>query len=405
MLWLRRDLGCDGDLTCFFAHVCCSVSVCQVKLSTKSFGRDAALVAAAAFSAVKATLQEVDLSDVLAGRPEAEALEALGIMCSALSASNGVSLDSLDLSDNALGEKGVRAAAPALSGQPGLKALALQNDGISAHAAAALGEVLASRDSLHSLRLYNNMTGDEGAMHVAALLAKCPNLRELRLVSSRVQTQGGTALATALGGLSGKALTQLDLCDNGLGPECGGPLGGVVAFHTQLTVLLLNECGLCDEGLAPLAAGLKGHGALSRLELCCNEITPSGAKALAGVLPTLTRLTALRLAENELGDEGVVILAKALHAASGLPDLAELDFSSNELHGTGARPLGAAAASRRCVKLGLDGNEIGAPSVAAVAKLLAASGGELGPMEDNDPDADDEEEGDDVDLDMGKATL
>ena len=43
--------------------------------------------------------------------------------------------------------------------------------------------------------------------------------------------------------------------------------------------------------------------------------------------------------------------------------------------------------------------------MAAVAKLLAACGGELGPMDDNDPDADDGDEGDDVDLDFGKATL
>ena len=403
MEWGRRSGVCLLNRSILTRSSCGSAS--QVKLSTKSFGRDAAQVAAAAFSAVKATLREVDLSDVLAGRPEAEALEALGIMCSALSADNGVTLDALDLSDNALGEKGVRAAAPALKGQPHLKSLALQTDGISAHAAAALGEVLASRESLASLRLYNNMTGDEGALHVAALLSKCPNLCELRLVSSRVQTQGGTALAAALGGLGGKALAKLDLCDNGLGPECGAPLAAVVATHPGLTVLLLNECGLCDEGVAPLAAALKGHPGLTRLELCCNEITPEGAASLAAVLPTLARLTALRLAENELGDEGAAVLAKALHAAPGLPDLGELDFGSNELHGTGARPLGAAAASRKCAKLGLDGNEIGAGSVAAVAKLLAACGGELGPMDDNDPDADDGDEGDDVDLDFSKATL
>ena len=56
----------------------------QIKLSTKSFGRDAAEVAAAGVRNCAASLAHADLSDVIAGRPEAEALEALRIMCDAL---------------------------------------------------------------------------------------------------------------------------------------------------------------------------------------------------------------------------------------------------------------------------------------------------------------------------------
>ena len=67
-------------------------------------------MAARAFTALGSQLKEVDLSDVLAGRPETEALEALSTLCAALTEANGVALQALDLSDNALGEKGVRAA-------------------------------------------------------------------------------------------------------------------------------------------------------------------------------------------------------------------------------------------------------------------------------------------------------
>ena len=56
----------------------------QIKLSTKSFGRDAAEVAAAGVRNCAASLAHADLSDVIAGRPEAEALDALRIMCDAL---------------------------------------------------------------------------------------------------------------------------------------------------------------------------------------------------------------------------------------------------------------------------------------------------------------------------------
>ena len=51
--------------------------VLQIKFSTKSFGRDAAQVAAKAIANNSGTLVEADLSDIIAGRPEAEALESL----------------------------------------------------------------------------------------------------------------------------------------------------------------------------------------------------------------------------------------------------------------------------------------------------------------------------------------
>lgn len=44
-------------------------AVLQVKFSTKSFGRDAAHVAAAAIENIAATLEHADISDIIAGRP------------------------------------------------------------------------------------------------------------------------------------------------------------------------------------------------------------------------------------------------------------------------------------------------------------------------------------------------
>lgn len=60
------------------------IVVLQIKLSTKSFGRDAAETAAKAIANVAASLEHADLSDIIAGRPEAEALEAMRIISGAL---------------------------------------------------------------------------------------------------------------------------------------------------------------------------------------------------------------------------------------------------------------------------------------------------------------------------------
>jgi hypothetical protein len=77
-------------------------------------------------------------------------------VCAGLS---GCKLHSLDLSDNALGEKGVRAVAGALQSQPAVRSLSFQNDGISVHAARALLEILPAPHNLHKLHFFNNMSG------------------------------------------------------------------------------------------------------------------------------------------------------------------------------------------------------------------------------------------------------
>ena len=82
------------------------------RLCSKSFGAAAAAEAARALQQLP-TLSRADLSDIIAGRPEAEALEVLRTIVGALPAE---SLTALDLSENALGEKGVRALADTLRG-------------------------------------------------------------------------------------------------------------------------------------------------------------------------------------------------------------------------------------------------------------------------------------------------
>ena len=85
------------------------------------------------------TLTHANLADIIAGRPEDEALASLRTLAGALA---GAALHDLDLSDNALGEKGVRAFGAALAAQTGLRSLALLNVGASLHACAAVAELV-----------------------------------------------------------------------------------------------------------------------------------------------------------------------------------------------------------------------------------------------------------------------
>lgn len=171
---------------------------------------------------------------------EDEALEALRLVAAALSTAR---LRSLDLSDNALGEKGLRAAADALR-SPGLGALALQNVGCSVHACAALQELLpAGACSLARLALFNNMSGDEGAGHIAALLGRCPGMADFRMASSRVGPAGGIRLAQALsaGAPAPRVHRWPRLCIAGLPSSCAS-LACVHSALAEAPYLCIHAC-------------------------------------------------------------------------------------------------------------------------------------------------------------------
>lgn len=86
----------------------------QIKLSTKSFGIEAAEIAARAIENVANSLTHADISDIIAGRPEKEVLGALQIISQSLAKAK---LKALDLSDNALGQKGIIACTQAFAQQ------------------------------------------------------------------------------------------------------------------------------------------------------------------------------------------------------------------------------------------------------------------------------------------------
>ena len=86
----------------------------QIKFSTKSFGIEAAEVAARAIENVAKSLTHADISDIIAGRPEKEVLGALQIISQSLAQAT---LKALDLSDNALGQKGIIACTKAFAQQ------------------------------------------------------------------------------------------------------------------------------------------------------------------------------------------------------------------------------------------------------------------------------------------------
>ncbi|KAL6978521.1 RAN GTPase-activating protein 2 [Sarracenia purpurea var. burkii] len=363
----------------------------KICFSNRSFGLGAARVVEPILSSLKDQLIEVDLSDFIAGRPEEEALEVMNIFSSSL---EGCELRYLNLSNNALGEKGVRAFGALLKSQNNLEELYLMNDGISEEAARAVCELIPSTEKLRVLQFHNNMTGDEGAISISELLKRSPMLEDFRCSSTRVGSEGGVVLAESLGKCT--HLKKLDLRDNMFGVEAGIALSKASSGFADLTEIYLSYLNLEDEGSTALANALmKSAPSLEVLDMAGNDITLEAAPALAACIATKQNLTKLNLAENELKDDGVILIAKAIE--EGHDRLNEVDLSANLIRRAGARVLAQAVVHKPGFKLlNLNGNFMSDEGVDELKVLFKHSPDMLGPLDENDPEGEELDEEDEV---------
>nr|CCG20351.1 Ran GTPase activating protein 2 [Solanum tarijense] len=370
-------------------------SYSKICFSNRSFSIDAARIAGPILAALKDQLKEVDLSDFVAGRNEAEALDVMNIFSEALEGSN---LKFLNLSDNALGEKGVRAFGKLLQSQTNLEELFLMNDGISQEAANAVSELVPSTEKLKVLHFHNNMTGDEGAFAIAEIVKRSPLLEDFRCSSTRVGSEGGSVLCEALGMCS--HLKKLDLRDNMFGPEVGLVLCKALSKHENLTEIYLSYLNLEDEGAIAIANALKDSApSVAVLEMAGNDITVEAASAIASCIAAKQLLAKLSLGENELKDEGAIQISKALERHR---HLIEVDMSSNALRRAGARVLAQTVLHKDEFKLlNVNGNFISEEGVDELKEIFKKSPEMLASLEDNDPEGEDEDDEEDEERESG----
>ncbi|KAJ4910743.1 RAN GTPase-activating protein 2 [Raphanus sativus] len=359
----------------------------KICFSNRSFGLGAARVAEPILASLKDQLKVVDLSDFVAGRPEVEALDVMNIFSNAL---EGSVLSSLNLSDNALGEKGVRAFGTLLKSLSSLEELYLMNDGISKEAAQAVSELIPSTEKLRVLHFHNNMTGDEGAVAIAEVVKRSPLLESFRCSSTRVDSVGGIALSEALECCA--HMKKLDLRDNMFGTEAGVSLGKTLSSYKHLTELYLSYLNLEDEGAIAIAEALKESASpIEVLEMAGNDITVGAASAIAACVAAKQELNKLNLSENELKDEGCVEIAKSLEEDH--PKLQYIDMSNNYIRRAGAVALADVVIKKEGFKLlNVDGNIISEEGVEEVKEMFKKKPELLGDLDENDPDG---EEGDD----------
>ncbi|KAF5824018.1 putative WPP domain, leucine-rich repeat domain superfamily, WPP domain superfamily [Helianthus annuus] len=388
----------------------------KICFSNRSFGLDAARIAAPILASLKGQLTEVDLSDFVAGRPEDEALEVMKMFSAAL---KGFDLRYLDISDNALGEKGVRAFSELLSSQSNLEELYLKNYCISPEQAPkAVVELIPSTQKLKILHFQNYRTSYEGAIVISELLKKSPILEDFRCSATWVCSEGGIALSEALATCTGlkkldlslnnfgveagialsealatcTGLKKLNLSFNEFGVEAGIALSKTISLLTNVTEIYLSYLNLKNEGSLALVNALKDSAKfLEVVELAVNGITAEAASGLAEfIVARKESLVKILLSENELKDESAIKIAKALE--EDFPRLTEVDLSFNMIRRAGAKVLAQAVVSKPGFKvLNINGNYISDEGVEDVIEIFKNSPDLLGPLDDNLGDNNDPE--------------
>jgi len=366
----------------------CPPNIKSVTLGTKSFGKDAAIVAADRLGSLT-TLKFADLSDIIAGRPEIEALEVLQVICGALPKS----ILELDLSENALGEKGIRALEGILSQLGDLEKISFQNNGLSELSIKLLSDYLPT-SSLKSLVFHNNMSGSGGAIAAAAIVLRSIKLEEFRMSSSRVAANGGLALIPALANAT--HLKKLNLSDSMFDKACASELLKVLGNVPNLTDLILRDTGLGVPAVITALGNPLVSPMLSVLDLSGLEFEPDMGSKVGGIIAGRPRLRKLWLDDNELASAGVIAMCRK--AAKSMIEM--ISIESNAVGRNGAIALVRFALTNPSIlTINLNSNSISEEAVESMKRLLAVQHRTdvLGSLDENEPedDEDDEEEEDD----------
>ena len=255
-----------------------------------------------------------------------------------------------------------------------LTSLDLAHRGIGNRGSTALATFLGANSTLTDLRLDDNNIGPEGAHALFQGMAKSNTLRVLHVTANPKIFPAITS--------SGGGVPQ---GESGAGTGAG--LVGWLGTAASLQTLDLGNCKLGDAGVKAIASALEKNvnDTLAHLRLASNEITDEGAGVLFSVLArcdnTCVRevdlewnrlrdashmvdalrsnpsLQKLYLQWNKLGDKGAMALAQAMVNGAAV---STLDLSHNDLSGECCEALARGLKCSRWIKdLSLCGNPIG----------------------------------------------
>ena len=218
--------------------------------------------------------------------------------------------------------------------------------------ATALAEVLKHTSRLNSLLIKGNLIGPTGAQALAKAMQCCSNLQKLDISYNSIGDLGAEALANSF-----KHKTRLsELC---IGYNEIGPTGSqsLAKACTSLHKLDISYNSIGDVGTEALAGSLRCNSALTELHINCNKIGPHGTRELTKEMMENDSIRMLDISHNPIGDVG----AEAFSIAFKHIRLSLLCISHSRIGPTGAEALVKALSSEshQLHTLDISGNSVG----------------------------------------------
>ena len=290
---------------------------------------------------------------------------ALALLGSALASQNGRNICNVAIGDENMNDEGVEAFCKALSDVNGgsLESVDFAFKNISKAGAEMIGRTFGASRSIKHIYLYRNPNiGDEG---MAAFSLSAMNddksrlcfgsLEHLDISECDVGAAGAKALVECL--VCGEndtsarsSLVDIQMSKNPLGAEGCLYLKDLISRKggggSIVQKLSIKKCAIGNDGLTFIVDAFKTScKGFSSLDVTGNGISEDGALVLAQTLhaipSNLQSLQELILADNSIGDESVLSIAKSLKDAEdeGNSSISVLDLSTTKCGISGAVAL------------------------------------------------------------------
>jgi Ran GTPase-activating protein (RanGAP) involved in mRNA processing and transport len=230
-------------------------------------------------------------------------------------------------------------------------------------------QLLEQNTNLMELSLRHCTICPRGAVAIARFLKQHPKLQEFRLTDSQL-TETSLQILCQQGMKCSNTVRRCYLINDELvGSESAAFLADVFSGN-PLQELHLGENELGDEGVAVLASGILSRGtSLRYLDLRANGITEAGAMSLQGLLVSSQNLIGLNLSNNELGDLGTTALTRGIRSSAC--KLQKIDLSSNQIEHRGATAIASMLqTNQKLEELILSFNAIGDEGAIAIGQSL-----------------------------------
>lgn len=300
-------------------------------------------------------------------------------------------LHTLKLGYNHLGDEGLITLSSALANSTSITSLDLGFTGVGDAGLEALAKNISSYSNILPLRtlyLAGNSFGTRGALALARIIQfRCCHLKTLHLTGNKIGVDGIRSLARAIAFLSTSpiAAPNQQLCETatggieelflggtGLGSEGCHAVSDMLSFTPSLRILSLADNNLGDREVTILADAIKQNRLrlpLEALQLSFNRLTCVGVESLMNAVWGSTSLLEIRLDNNLIGDRGAQLVSVVI---STVHSLQRVDLGFNSLSATGMRSLmKAVSESTNVTSLSISGNKLDTIGAKAVAYALA----------------------------------